>query len=95
MGKPVAITSGWNKINRCGSTLGGSDMKSEKEEEKENFEILLKAAGDDPKALAAIVKEILLADKTIKAPPKEVNEKEKAMLDAAKDILKMGKRPKL
>jgi hypothetical protein len=68
-------------------------MKSKEEEEKDNFEILMKAADGDPKKLAALVKEMLLRDKTIVAPkPKPSDEKEQDMIDAAREILNKGKR---
>ena len=63
-------------------------MKSREQEEKDNWEILLRAAGGDPQALANVVKQMLLADKTIKAPPKQIDAKEEAMMEAARDILK-------
>jgi hypothetical protein len=68
-------------------------MKTREEEEKDNFEVLMKAAGGDPKKMAAIVKEMLLRDKTIVAPkPKTDDKKDQEMIDAAKDILDKGRR---
>ncbi|MCL1909155.1 MAG: hypothetical protein FWG12_07315 [Holophagaceae bacterium] len=67
--------------------------KTREQEEKDNYEILLKAAGGDPKALAAALKEMLLRDKTIVAPAqKPADKKEDEMMEAVRDILKMDKR---
>lgn len=78
------------------ATIGTEPKKSREQEEKDNYEILLKAAGGDPKALAAALKEMLLRDKTIKAPdPKPADKKEEEMMDAVRDILKMDKRKRL
>jgi len=70
--------------------------KSREQEEKDNFEILLKAAGGDPKALADAVRQMLLADKTIKAPPaKSAEKKDDEMMEAVRGILKLDKRKPL
>ena len=75
------------------ATSAPEGKKSREQEEKDNFEILLKAAGGDPKALAAALKEMLLRDKTIKAPdPKPADKKDDEMMEAVRDILKLDKR---
>jgi hypothetical protein len=74
----------------------GLFVKTREEEEKDNFEVLMKAAGGDPKKLAALVKETLLRDKTIVAPkPKTDDKKDQDMIDAAKNILGKGRRNRI
>ena len=50
-------------------------MKTREEEERDNFEILLKAAGNDPKKLAAVVRDMLVRDKLAEPLPKKQTDK--------------------
>ena len=67
-------------------------MRTREEEEKENYKLLLKAAGGDPKVLAQVVKDLLLADKATKVPTRPRSKDEQAMFEAVADILKRSRR---
>jgi len=54
-------------------------------EEKDLFVELMKKTGQDPKAMAECVRQLLLQDKIIKAPKKQSDE---SVIECTKDILR-------
>ena len=56
-------------------------------DEKDLFVELMKKTGQDPKAMAECVRQLLLQDKIIKAPKKQ-DDGDESVVDCTKDILR-------